>query len=240
MQNRFLILVPALAILAGCIESAEELHALSSAETKFLELHGERATLIAPGVYEVADDHEGLVRFSFGRSGMQFDHAQALQELKLARAQRAGQARDLAPTVSDKRLDYLEEKVAALEEAMGPTAFGTGDILACGISGYADAYLSYNSAYIHAEASALINGPPQPGIALAWAWAESGASGVQEQLRKRGLATDGRANLYAYASAGPDFCYRGKSEGLVNPFNCPNDYVSQYREYSTDWCSFPP
>lgn len=240
MQNRFSILAPALAILAGCVEPAEDLHALSSAETKFLELHGERATLIAPGVYEVADDHEGLVRFSFGRSGMQFDHARALQELELARAQRAGQARDLAPAVSDKRLEYLEEKVAVLEEAMGPTAFGTGDIPACGVYGSADAYLSYNSAYIQAGARVNVTGPVQPGIAIAWARAESGASGVQEVLRTRGLASDGTARLYASASAGPDFCYRGNSEATVSPFNCPDDYVSQYREFSTDWCSFPP
>jgi hypothetical protein len=240
MQNRFLILAPALALFAGCIESAEALHALSSAETKFLELHGEHARLIAPGVYEVADDHAHLARFSFGRSGMQFDHARALQELELARAQRGGQIRDLAPTVSDKRLEYLEEKVAALEEAMQPRAFETGDIPACGIYGYADAYLAYNSAYINAEVSVNISGPVQPGLALAWAWAESGASGVQEELRRRGLGIDGRARLYAYASAGPDFCYRGKAEAMVNASNCPNDYVSQYREFSTDWCSFPP
>lgn len=126
------------------------------------------------------------------------------------------------------------------EEAMGPTAFGIGDIPACGIYGYADAYLSYNSAYINAEASVNISGPVQPGLALAWAWAESGASGVHEKLSRRGLAIDGTARLYAYASAGPDFCYRGGSEAMVSPSNCPNDYVSHYREFSTDWCSFPP
>jgi hypothetical protein len=240
MQHRFLTLATALAMLVGCMEPSEELHALSSAETKFLELQGERATLIAPGVYEVADDNGRLLRFSFGLSGMQFDYARALQELELARVQRAGQARELAVAMSDTRLEFLEEKVAALEGAMGPAAFETGDIPACGIYGYAATYLSYNSAYINAEASVNISGPVQPGLALAWAWAESGASGVREVLRKRGLAVDGTARLYAYADAGPDFCYRGKSEVMVNASNCPNDYVSEYKEFSTDWCSFPP
>ncbi len=129
------------------------------------------------------DDHARLMRFSCGREGMWFDHARALQELELLRAQRAGQA------MSDKRLDFLE--------ALGPKALETVSIPACGIYGSGAAYLSYNSAYIQAQASVNISGPVQPGLALAWAWAESGASGVQEQLKTRGLARDGKAQLYA-------------------------------------------
>jgi len=238
MQYRFLTLASSLVMLVGCLEPSEELHPLSSAETQFLELHGERATLIAPGVYEVADGNAHLQRFSFGRGGMQFDHARALQELELARAQRAGQARDLALAVSDTRLDFLEQKVAALEEALGPAAFATVDIPACGIYGAAHSFLSWNSAYINAEASVNISGPVQPGLAMAWAWAESGASGVREVMRRRGLAVDGTARLYASANAGPDFCYRGASEAMVSPSNCPEGYVSEYQEFSTDWCTF--
>lgn len=206
-----------------------------SAEGRFLARHGEEATKLAPGVYELRDGHGRLERRSFGRDGLLWERARAAAQLDALLA-------DEKTAAHDSRIELLETRLAAYAEALGSRAaksMAESTRNLCGTQGYTYADGSSDFAYGGGSASVQATGPARVGLAIVSVSYDNGSQSESTlEWRKDSLTNDGVANVSVSNGGGPQFCNHVVSSASLSVSGCADGYMESTVEWPEGGCGW--